>query len=111
MNLNSRITRLEQRLQSQPCPCPDNTDLSWPGHQPPPHCATCGGERLIYLLNHHPRDAEAQLRAALPLLAKTHDGSDRPDYSKLTDRELQQVRAALHAHQLEAPEHSTKPQR
>jgi len=97
MNLNRRITQLEQRIQNEPCACPDNADLAWPGHHPDPHCPRCGGHRRLYLLNHHPRDAEPLVRAALPILAKTYDGSDRPDYSKLTDNELEQLKHALHA--------------
>ena len=97
MSVNNRISQLERTLGALPCTCPNNTDLSWPGHQPDPNCPSCGGERLIYLLTHRPRQAEAQLRAVLPILTKTDDGSDRPDYSKLTDNELQQLKQALHA--------------
>jgi hypothetical protein len=97
MNLNSRITRLERTLASQRCSCPDNADLSWPGHQPLQQCANRGGERLIFTLNHDPGGAERLVRAALPLLAKTYNGSDRLDYSKLTDKELDQVSTALRA--------------
>jgi hypothetical protein len=106
MNLNNRITRLEQRIQRQPCVCPDNADLAWPGHHPDLHCPRCGGERLIYLLSHFPRQAEAQLRAVLPILTKTYDGSDRPDYSKLTDHELQQLKQALQAAELNGAQKS-----
>ena len=104
MNLNSRITRLEQRLQSQPCPCPDNTDLSWPGHQPPQHCATCGGERLIYPLTHHPRNSEPLIRAALPILTKAYNGNQRADLNNLTDNELDQLKSALQVVEEAAPQ-------
>src|SRR5207249_1578214 len=72
MNLNRRITQLERTLAREPCACPENTDLAWPGHHPDSHCATCGGERLTYILTSHPGDAEALVRRALPILAKTY---------------------------------------
>jgi hypothetical protein len=97
MNLNNRITRLEQTLASRPCKCPDCADLSWPGHQPNSHCPRCGGQRLIYPLTHHPRAAEPLLRDALPILAKSYNGRERADLSKLTDPELQQLKQALQA--------------
>ena len=54
MSVNNRISQLERTLGALPCTCPNNTDLSWPGHQPDPNCPSCGGERLIYPLTHHP---------------------------------------------------------
>jgi hypothetical protein len=97
MSLNNRISRLEQQLQNRPCACPNNADLAWPGQRPDGHCATCGGERLIYVLNHHPGDAEHVVRGALPILAKTYDGTNQADYSNLTDEELQGLKHALQA--------------
>ena len=107
MSLNTRIAKLERTLGSQNCTCPDSADLSWPGHRPNPHCANCGGERLIYLLTHHPRHAEPLLRQALPILAKAYNGHERADLTKLTDAELHQLKAALQAHQLEATDQDT----
>jgi hypothetical protein len=95
MRLNQRIARLEHALGEQPCVCEGNADLAWPGHQPDPHCRSCGGRRFIYPLNHHPAESEAQMRAALPLLAKTYDGHKRVQLDRLTDNELRQLRAAL----------------
>lgn len=96
MTLNQRITRLEQTLATQHCDCPNSADLSWPGHQPDPHCQICGGQRLIYPLDHHPRKAEPLLRKALPLISKIYDGNTK-DFSKLSDQELKQLREALQA--------------
>ena len=95
MNLNQRITRLEHTLGQQPCSCDDNNDLAWPGRQPDPNCHHCGGRRFIYPLSHHPGEGEAQMRAALPLLAKTYDGHKRAQLGRLSDDELRQLRAAL----------------
>ena len=97
MNLNSRIAQLERTLANQHCDCPDNTDLTWPGHQPNPHCPTCGGERLIYPLAHHPRNAEPLIRQALPILQKAYGAGHRADLSTLTNQELQQLKTALQA--------------
>jgi hypothetical protein len=47
MSVNNRISRLERTLGALPCTCLNNTDLSWPGHQPDPNCPSCGGELLI----------------------------------------------------------------
>ena len=93
MNLNHRITRLEQTLANTRCTCTNNADLAWPGHNPPQHRADCGGERLIHQLEHHPRAAEPLIRNALPLMAKTYNGTSRPDLSKLTDHELEPVKS------------------
>ena len=94
-NLNSRINRLKQTLGTLPCSCPDSTHLSWPGHEPEPHCPTCGGERLLYPLAHHPGPGEPLLRRALPIITKTYDVNNRADLSKLTDQELHQLKTAL----------------
>ena len=99
MNLNNRITRLEQTLASRPCKCPDCADLSWPGHQPNSHCPRCGGQRLHLPTHSPPAAAEPLLRDALPILAKSYNGSERADLSKLTDPELQQLKQALQAAQ------------
>jgi hypothetical protein len=96
-NLNHRLSRLEQTLGSLPCSCPSSADLAWPGHQPDTHCRSCGGERLIYPLAHHPRDAERLIRQALPLITKAYDGNPRPDLSTLTNHELHQLKTALQA--------------
>ena len=111
MNLDHRIGKLERTLAALACTCPNSADLAWPGYEPGLHCDTCGGERLIYPLTNHPGHNEPLIRNALPILNKAYNGNPTADLSKLTDHELQQIRAALHAHQLEAPEHSTKPQR
>jgi hypothetical protein len=97
MRLHSRISQLERRLGTLPCTCPHNTDLSWPGHQPNPSCPSCGGQRLIYPLPHHPRDAEPLLRAALPILAKAYNGNAHANLNNLTDNELDQLKTALQA--------------
>jgi hypothetical protein len=94
-NLNHRITQLEQTLASQRCCCSNSADLAWPGHTPPSNCPDCGGERLIYQLQHDPGSAEHLIRDVLPLMAKTDNGTNRPDLSKLTDHELQQLKEAL----------------
>jgi hypothetical protein len=96
MNLNNRVARLERTLAAQPCDCDDNAGLGWPGHQPNPHCTNCGGERVIFQLQHNPRQALPLLRAALPLLMKAFDG-ERLDFAKLTDDELERARVALEA--------------
>src|SRR5207245_1391528 len=83
-NLNNRIIRLEHTLGTLPCSCPNSTQLSWPGHQPDPHCRSCGGERLLYPLTHHPGPGEPLIREALPLIAKAYDGNTRADLSTLT---------------------------
>ena len=97
MSLNSRISKLERALGALPCHCPDTAELSWPGHQPEPQCPTCGGERFIYLLPYHPREAEPLLRQALPILAKAYNGNHNADLSNLTDNELHQLKTAFQA--------------
>jgi hypothetical protein len=97
MNLNNRITRLEQTISKRRCECPNNADLSWPGHQPHRHCPQCAGERILYPLARHPRGAESLLRAALPIISKTYAGDDHADLSRLSDDELQQLKEALQA--------------
>jgi hypothetical protein len=97
MTLNSRITQLEQALANQPCSCPNNADLAWPGHQPQPNCPSCSGERILYTLNNPPGEAEPLIRAALPTILKTYDGTNHADLSKLTNHELQQLTHALQA--------------
>jgi len=87
-NLNHRLTRLEQILASQRCRCPNSADLAWPGHNPPSNCPHCGGERPIHQLEHDPGSAEHLIRDVPPLMAKTYNGTNRPDLSKLTDHEL-----------------------
>ncbi len=94
-NLNSRINRLEQTLGTLPCTCPDSADLAWPGHQPNPHCASCGGKRLIYPLANHPRSAEPPIRQALPIIEKAFGTDQRADLSTLTNQELHQLKTAL----------------
>ena len=96
-NLNTRITRLEHTLRTHPCSCPNNDDLAWPGRQPNPHCPTCGGERLIYPLAHHPGPGEPLIRQALPILKKAYGADRRADLSTLTDQELRQLKTALQA--------------
>jgi hypothetical protein len=95
MTLNQRIQRLEHTLAQLPCHCPNSSDLCWPGHQPDPHCPSCGGHRLIYPLPHHPRHAEPLIRTALPILEKAYNGNHPADLSTLTDTELQQLKTAL----------------
>ena len=95
MSVNNRISQLERTLGALPCTCPNNTDLSWPGHQPDPNCPSCGGERLIYPLTHHPRRSEPLIRAALPILTKAYNGNQRADLNNLTDNELDQLKSAL----------------
>jgi len=95
--LNNRIRRLEHTLEAISCICPNGADLAWPGHQPDPNCPTCGGERLIYPLPHHPCGAEPLIRQALPILTKAYVGNQRADLSKLTDHELDQLKTALQA--------------
>jgi hypothetical protein len=48
----------------------------------------CDGKRLIYLIRDQPRGPEPLMLSVLLLLAKTYDGTMRPDYSRLTDSEL-----------------------
>ncbi len=96
-NLTNRIRRLEHTLEALPCTCPDSADLAWPGHQPNPNCETCGGERLIYPLPHHPRGAEALVREALPILKRAYGGNTHADFSTLSDQELDQLKTALQA--------------
>jgi len=103
MSLQNRISQLERRLGALPCTCPHNADLSWPGYEPDPSCPTCGGERLIYPLTHHPRGGEPLIRAALPILAKAYNGNHRAHLDRLTDDELDQLRRALVAIQQAAP--------
>jgi hypothetical protein len=97
MTLKRRIAKLEHQLGQQPCNCPNNTDLSWPGHNPNHTCTTCGGQRIIYPLPHCPRNTEPDLRAVLPILAKTYNGNTKADLRALTDQELTQLSAALAA--------------
>jgi hypothetical protein len=94
-NLNSRTTRLEHTLGRLPCGCPNSTDLSWPGHEPDPHCPTCGGKRLVYPLAHHPGPGEPLIRRALPIIQKAFGNDQRADLSTLTDQELHQLKTAL----------------
>jgi hypothetical protein len=95
MKLNTRLAKLERTLADQRCTCLNSTDLSWPGHHPHTHCSSCGGERLLCTLKHHPREAEPLLRRVLPLIEKIYINGDRSDLSKLRDHELQQVKEAL----------------
>jgi hypothetical protein len=97
VNLNNRIARLERALTSQRCDCDHNADLSWPGHEPNPHCPACGGERLVYPLPHHPRAAEPLIRQALPIIKKAFGNDKSGDLGKLTDQELEQLKTALQA--------------
>jgi hypothetical protein len=94
-NLNNRISRLEHILGTLPCHCQNSADLAWPGHQPDPHCRSCGGERLIYPLAHHPRKAEPLIRQALPIIEKAFGTDQRADLGTLTDEELRQLKTAL----------------
>ena len=94
-NLNSRINRLEQTLGTLPCSCQDSTQLSWPGHEPHPQCPTCGGERLVYPLAHHPGPGKPLIRQALPIIKKAFGNDKRADLGKLTDQELHQLKTAL----------------
>lgn len=94
-NINARLTKLERALAHHHCGCPNSAELSWPGHQPNPHCPHCGGQRLIYPLDQHPRHAEPLMRKALPLIQKACLDSDRADLSRLTDPELHQIKQAL----------------
>jgi hypothetical protein len=94
-NLNNHINRLEQTLGTLPCSCADSTHLSWPGHQPDPHCPRCGGERLVYPLAHHPGPAEPLIRQALPIIKRAFGNDKRADLGKLTDQELHQLKTAL----------------
>jgi hypothetical protein len=96
-SLNSRLDRLEHRLATLPCSCPESSDISWPGHQPNPHCPTCGGERLIYPLTHYPGPGEQLIRQALPILKKAYGAGRRADLSTLTNHELHQLKTALQA--------------
>ena len=95
MRLHNRISQLERKLGALPCTCPHNADLSWPGHQPDPHCPSCGGERLIYPLAHHPGPGEPLIRQALPIIRKAFGNDKRADLGKLTDQELHQLKTAL----------------
>jgi hypothetical protein len=97
MSLKQRIAKLETALATERCSCPTSIDLGWLGHQPPDQCTDCGGERLIYLIRDQPLGAEPLMRSVLSLLAETYDGTTRPDYSRLTDSELDQIRTALQA--------------
>jgi len=96
-NLNSRVTRLERTLGTLPCSCPNNAELSWPGHQPDPHCARCGGERRIYPLAHQPGPAEALLRQTLPIIQKAYGNNQGADLSQLSNHELHTLKKALQA--------------
>jgi hypothetical protein len=104
MSLNNRISQLERTLGALPCTCTNNTDLSWPGHQPDPNCPNCGGERLIYPLTHHPHNSEPLIRAALPILAKAYNSNHRADLSNLTDNELDQLKRGLQVVEEAAPQ-------
>jgi len=98
MNINSRVSRLEHTLGTLPCNCPHSEpDLSWPGHQPDPHCARCGGERLIYPLAHQPGPAEALIRQTLPIIRKAYGNNQRADLSQLSNQELHTLKKALQA--------------
>jgi hypothetical protein len=105
VNLNQRVTRLEQHLAAETCSCPTNSDLSWPGHQPHRHCTNCGGQRLVFQLDRNPRQAEPVIRGQLPLLVKAYDG-ERLDFATLTDAELEQLKRALQL--LEIPPRGSK---
>lgn len=94
MSFNSRLAKLERAMGADACDCPDNADFSWPGYQPALHCAQCGGERVIYTLQHKPA-SEPRLRAALPIFNKAHDGENRLRLDPLSDEELQQLKTAL----------------
>ena len=96
-NLNNRISRLEHRLGTLPCHCQNSADRACPGHQPDPHCRSCGGERLIYPLANHPRDAEPLIRQALPIIEKAFGTDQRADLTTLTNHELHQLKTALQA--------------
>jgi hypothetical protein len=108
-NLSNRMTRLEHTLGTLPCNCPDSADLAWPGHQPNPNCASCGGERLIYPLPHHPRSAEPLIRQALPIIQKAYGTDGRSDLSTLTDQELQQLKTALQTVEQAGPTNTRSP--
>jgi hypothetical protein len=108
-NLNGRIGRLEHTLGALPCTCPNSSDLSWPGHHPDPHCPTCGGQRLIYPLPHHPRRAEPLIRQALPIIKKAYGTNYHADLNTLTDHELDQVKTALQAVQQAGPTNTRSP--
>jgi hypothetical protein len=108
MSLHNRINQLERTLGALPCTCPNNANLSWPGHQPDPNCPTCGGQRLIYPRTHHPRNSEPLIRAALPILTKAYNGNQRADLSNLTDNELDQLKSALQVVEEATPQASAK---
>jgi hypothetical protein len=55
------------------------------------------GLRVNYRLRHYPRAAEPLLRKAFPLIARVYQGNNYPDFSKLSDTELRQLRTALAA--------------
>jgi hypothetical protein len=55
------------------------------------------GLRVNYRLRQYPRAAEPLLRKALPLIAGVYEGNRYPDFSKLSDTELRQLRTALAA--------------
>jgi hypothetical protein len=97
MTLNRRIAKLERQLGQHRCGCLSNADLSWPGNHPNHTCSTCGGERIIYTLTHHPGAAELLLQAALPLITKAYQNGNHADLTKLTDAELHQLRTAFAA--------------
>jgi hypothetical protein len=109
MNLNQRLHRLEQQLRQQRCRCTNSAELSWPTHQPDPHCPSCAGERLVHPLKHHPRNAEPLIRAALPIIEKADAGHNRIYLNKLTNTELHQLKTALQA--LEHANPKTHPKR
>jgi hypothetical protein len=71
--------------------------------EPNTNCPTCGGQKLVYPLPHHPRRAEPLIRQALPLLKKAFGTEQRADLSKLTDQELHQLKTALQAIEQAAP--------
>jgi hypothetical protein len=97
MTLKRRIAKLEHQLGQQHCTCPNNAELSWPGHNANHTCTSCGGQRIIYTLPHDPGPAEPLLEAALPLIAKAYQHPNHADLNKLSDAELVQLKNALAA--------------
>jgi hypothetical protein len=97
MTLSQRIHRLEHTPGQLHYTCTKSAELARPRHQPEPHCPTCGGERRIYELPHHPREAEPPIRPTLPIIEKAYSNNDRADLAKLTDSELHQLKTALQA--------------
>ena len=113
MNLKQRLHKLEQHLQRRRCRCTNSAELSWPTHQPDPHCPNCAGERLVHPLTHHPGTAEPLIRAVLPLIEKADTGHNQIDLSKLTNTEVHQLKTAFQAleHTTPTPHPKRKPER